>query len=267
MIKTLYIALLVSSSLMGCSTLGSYSYSDSSNPKGPDKYNDQIMVSDAIDEPLNSVCQITTTRKNYKTLWFGDTEYTGSAALIDSRYLITAAHNVYDYPLNYLTSVKVSCGVKSVSENTVQVKLEENELQENISIPRYEFKIFNQGRKYEYDYAFIDLGKKVSAESSFNLPDKRMLRAGSIISIAGYPGGLISNLRTLYMGAGNINDIDGNLAAYSINTATGNSGGPIWVKGEDGRYYIVAVHVKNSGGRIVNESLLADWKEWLKSRR
>lgn len=266
MYRIFFVSVCMASLIVGCSSLGSFSYNDYSQPKAPQSFEDQSVVSGSLNAPLDSVCHLTTTRKNYKTLWFGNTPYTGSAALINGRFLITAAHNVYDYPFSYLTSVSVSCAVKSVSNESVQIKLDREKILRNISIPRYEFKVINRSKKYEFDYAFIDLGKNITVDSGFHIPEQSAINVGDSVNISGYPGGLISDAHTLHKGTGVISDIDGNLASYSLNTATGNSGGPIWIYDGNNQYYLVAVHVKNYGGRVINESFLSDWKDWLAER-
>jgi V8-like Glu-specific endopeptidase len=73
---------------------------------------------------------------------------------------------------------------------------------------------------------------------------------GEAIRFAGYPGGPHDG-RQLFAARGRITAIGDGLATYDIETFKSNSGGPVW-RERDGRAELLAIHVKPSGGRIVD---------------
>jgi len=254
--------------LASCASLGPYSYQDHSKPDFPEgTLSDQIEILDLNSaSPLNNVCHLKTTRKSIGTLWLGEKTSHGSAALIENRYLITAAHNVFDYPLNKLTSMAVTCGKPQIINNDYSVFLDREKIKSHIYVPRYEFRIPNTKKQYEFDYAFVDLGENVSDHTMFKLGQLNELDDPQSVNIGGFPGSPIAVGDQLYSGLGRITDVDNNILSYSLRTAGGNSGGPIWVE-TNAKNIIIAIHVKNSGGRLVNEDLITDWKNWKRERQ
>ena len=261
-------------SVSACSSLRPYSYSDQSRlDPYVGKLHDQDGVKETnVNDPISSICHLSTTRRNISTLWLSHTRYHGSAALIDGRYLLTAAHNLFNYPFSSLTSLSVTCGEKDINNSEADITLTKYELERAIHIPRYESRLFNKSKKYEYDYAFVDLGKVISDQRSFTLDHTDYflsVEPGSLplkVAIGGYPGGKISDGNAMYIGRGNSTNADLNLVHYNVRTATGNSGGPVWYE-SNGKYYIAAVHVANSTGRLVNLTLISDWDSWIAKTR
>jgi|GEM_PF-2455022 len=258
--------------LSSCAVLGPYSYDVYSDPGMPKMdLKDQIKeTNEPVSAPLDSVCHLQTTRRNFRTLWLSGTNYHGSAALIDNRWLLTAAHNVFDYPASKLTALTVKCGEARIDDTDMSVTLNRAQIEDAISVPAYESYWINNPKKFEFDYAFIDLGRTLPTRSSFQLQSAdRFGASAGPVHIGGYPGGTITpDGKSLYKGTSKNSYIDRNMMEYDIYTATGNSGGPVWIETDTpGKTYeIVAVHVTNSGGRVVNDRMIADWNAWRATR-
>lgn len=257
---------LLAAFLNGCALLGSYPYPDESRPRTPDSPLGAQSVVEELSSPLGGVCHLTTTRRNIKKLWIGDIISNGSAALVQGRYLITAAHNVYDYPLGWLDNVDVSCNTKQASEATVNVSLNREQIKKQVSVPRYAWRMHGAEKKYEFDFAFVDLGKDLEHGAEFQVDDKVIPQIGEELFLGGYPGGTISDAHTLHVGKGKVVDINLNLMTYDVLTAKGNSGGPVWLK-RDNKYYLVGVHVSDCKARLLNESFFSAWNEFLSRNR
>lgn len=267
---------VASAALSSCASLalGPYSYSDLSEPasqKGTQKQKEltQAEITQAeISIPYESVCRLATVRHKLGGLLKSNSF--GSAALIEDRFLLTAAHNVFDYPFNKMMSVTVTCGDTDMLGAIVLAELDRDDIKDQVHVPRYEFRTPNTRKSYEHDYAFIDLGKKLSRRSNFSLGPLAMDTIPAEVFIAGYPGGNISGDASkdgehMYKGKSTQTSSNLNHVNYDIDTKTGNSGGPVWI-GDSAPYPIVAVHIQNMGGRLVNETLIDDWKDWRRTR-
>ncbi|HEX6373326.1 MAG TPA: serine protease [Longimicrobium sp.] len=251
--------------LSGCSILGPWPYRDDSDPRIGPESGRQLPVT-SISAPLANVCHLTTTRINIKGLWFWGIVSNGSAALIDGRYLITAAHNVADYAGgNRLTKMEVRCGATAADGVPADVVLTRSEIRERAAVPSYAWRLHSNDKKYEFDYAFVDLGRQLNIENQFVLDESILPDSGDAVFIAGYPGGTISNAHTLHQGRGRATERDHNLLSYEIGTATGNSGGPVWMI-HDEKPHLVAVHVSDRAGRVLNSTFYRDWAAWRSAR-
>lgn len=251
--------------LSGCSILGPWPYSDNSNPRlGPATGQQFPMASTS--GPLANVCHLTTTRRSIQTLWFTNITSTGSAALVDGRYLITAAHNVADYPAgNRLQSVEVRCNVAAAESAPADVVLNRTEIADRVTVPSYEWRAHSKDKKYEFDYAFVDLGRDLGIRGEFVLDPSVLPESGDAVHVGGYPGDGISDAYTLHQGTGRVTHRDHNLVTYEMRTATGNSGGPVWLM-RDERPHLVAVHVADRMGRVLNSTFYRDWQRWRAER-
>ena len=266
--KKICLTISLSLGLASCASLGKHSYDVRSETKSYAPSEDINQQSQEfgpnINAPLKSVCHLKTTRRGPRTLWLWESQNTGSAALIENRFLLTAAHNVFDYPANKLTSISVTCGETDTAASKALVTLDRQQIKTSVHVPRYEYRIRNEPKNYEFDYAFIDLGKDISQISEFSLgPINPNIQK---VFIGGYPGNRISTGDKLHSGNSTETFADQNRLSYDIYTATGNSGGPIWTQGTEGIYPIIAVHVTDSGGRLVNDTLISDWNAWRQTR-
>ncbi|HEU4559320.1 MAG TPA: serine protease [Longimicrobium sp.] len=221
--------------------------------------------------PLQNVCHLTTRRQQWKGLWIHawNPKFSGSAALIEGRYLITAAHNVADYPLaNRLMRLEVRCNAPIAANQKPDVVLHRHQLKAQVAVPRYAYRVRipPSTRKFQFDYAFVDLGTVLPIPNQFALSPEVHPDSGTVIFLAGYPGGDISNTDTLFRAEGAVMDQrPPNLFSYTIATATGNSGGPVWLVRDD-EIYLVGVHVADQVARRVDERFYNDWQAWRRKR-
>ncbi len=222
-------------------------------------YSEQTEVTSRVELEANSgVCRVEVPRRSYKTLWLSVVSNHGSGALVDGRYLVTAAHNVANYIGSRVSgNITVRCGYTSKDEylHTVTVP---NVRPSKVNVPSYRFS-FGSSR-YQHDYAFLDLGEYLDGVASFELEEDYTPIEDSKVHISGYPG-IAFDGRTLTTAEGKLTAEVGNTVAYGITTYTGNSGGPVWIATENGRA-LVAVHVATRLGRVVNQGFLNDWTAW-----
>ncbi len=243
---------------VNCSVIGPWPYNATSFPENPTVFNDQYPQT----QSESGVCHLKTERRNIKRLWIRPKVSYGSAVVVDGKYLVTAAHNLADYPLlNRLISVEVTCNVVLAAEASPTVTLNRNEIISHRRVPEYAWRIYKRNNKFENDYAFLFLGKEINVPTELNMDSSITLKKGDNVQISGYPGGDICDSNTLYTGEGVVADIDSNLVTYTIHTAKGNSGGPVWVTKND-KKYLQAIHVRTSGGRALNSNFYKEWNKW-----
>jgi V8-like Glu-specific endopeptidase len=182
---------------------------------------------------------------------------------------VTAAHNLADYPFNSLVRVDVTCGERMVRDDLARVSvIGRRSITNRRFVPRYTYSLTNKFKKFRNDYAFLDLGKTITESLSLNIPiQPKNLAEGTTVFLAGYPGEEIGDGNTLFIGSGAVQKIIPPLVSYGVYTATGNSGGPLWIQDNDQKNYLVGVHVYSSGVRYIDHTFLADWKNWIETRR
>jgi V8-like Glu-specific endopeptidase len=193
------------------------------------------VAADVVGDYAN-VCHIQTTRRG-----IGKDGGSGSAVLYRGRYLITAAHNVYSTFYNRVTRIEVHCGLRSVVSVPVHFPLTNGQW---MTARGYSW------RPYARDIGVIRLPDIVPTSHPVELV-RDAPADGTIVEIAGYPGDGIDNGDTLYAGSGaTVASSDPGLIQYAINTTTGNSGGPVWVRSGQ-TLELVGIHVvgyRNGGG-------------------
>lgn len=219
-----------------------------------------------------------------------------AGALIDGRYVLTAAHGLYDPPSGKgdLRRIQLAVGRSDVSglddETADCVVRRESEDMGRLPedqvwsvAPEYQARLSHHSvRKssrelVQYDYGFVDLGRDFGRGNSFQLGGAVILKVGDEIRLAGYPGeskrvkGATGQL--LFEGGGTVTSIQGSFFGYDLETSKGVSGGPIWVR-RGGRRVLVGIHlgsdlggIKGAVGRVIDEALLDDWRVWVARRK
>jgi len=234
-------------------------------------------------------------KRKFAVILGRDSSATG--ALIDGRYVLTAAHSLYDPPSQKgsLRSIQLAVGradVSKVNDETADslVRRERGDVgrlpQDQVwSVsPDYRARLTHRSVKkssvplVRCDYGFVDLGKNFGRGNSFQLSRTAgHLKVGDVISVAGYPGESKrikgATGARLFVGAGKVTTIQGSVFGYDLETSKGVSGGPVWME-RGGRRSLVGIHLgsdlggmKGAVGRVIDAALLNDWDAWVGLRK
>jgi V8-like Glu-specific endopeptidase len=201
--------------------------------------------------------------------------YYGSGALICHRYILTAAHNLYDKNTGYLPlSVKASPGLKDGAQYC----------NPPISTKYYIAPEYFKDPTAKNDIAIIDFGNEFQGHNplfqdnvpfSFGIkfvPEERLI--GKMLTITGFPGGAIINNRLCYLKCKTMMSSDGRavkvndgIILYDIDTTRGNSGSPVYFK-EKEEFFCCGVHSgegtdSTNIGSYLDKDKIALIKQWL----
>lgn len=194
--------------------------------------------------PLNSVCHLWTKRKVFLGIF--TKRYTGSAVLYKGQYLITAGHNVYQ-DKSKLHSIEVRCGAVNARSIPAQQLIEGAA---SLDAALYEGSGWRGAMPYAHDYGVIRLNTPIEVANPFTLA--KGVQAGEKVKFAGFPGGTKSDGWHMFQADAKLTGVANDLADYDLETFTSNSGGPVW-REVDGKFELVAIHVKQGSGRVVNK--------------
>ncbi len=220
----------------------------------------QQIVPDTLVPPFTGVCRFFVTRLRGGVF---KKEFTSSGFLIGNRHLLTAAHNFATFKKFGVKSkvINATCRLGAHEEERF-FEISDFYRPKEISIPkRY------RAKRFRYDYCLITLKQQLDFDSPFELIDLAAaeVEIGDEVLIAGYPNGS----KLMYWGRGKVLESSNHLLTYDIDTQTGNSGGPVWVKKSDGRYIFVGVHVmkgllgaQTGTARVVNSEMLESLRDW-----
>ncbi len=195
---------------------------------------------------------------------YGGSYYIGSGTLIGEKYVITAAHNLYDRKsCSIPLSIKFYPGM--MGRKTPYV----SEAERIIFHPRY--KDPRNGQVKDDDLGVIKLNKPLGKEIGyFGL---KVLSDGQLddmtINVTGYPGDYASGTLMCTMeGPAKLKTSE--RMYYDIDTAPGQSGSGIWISEKD-EYGVIGVHAYgddegkglNSGTRLnlTKARLVKQWME------
>ncbi|OJW49683.1 MAG: hypothetical protein BGO67_04060 [Alphaproteobacteria bacterium 41-28] len=200
---------------------------------------------------------------------YGGSYYIGSGTLIGEKYVITAAHNLYDRKsCSIPLSIKFYPGMKGRKTPYV------SEAEYIIFHSRYKNLTNNQVK--DDDLGIIKLKNPLGKETGYLglkvLSDTDL--DDIMINITGYPGDYASGT-LMYTMSGPVKLITSERIYYDIDTAPGQSGSGIWIS-EDGEYWIIGVHTYgdnegkelNSGTRLnlTKARLVKQWMDDLEKR-
>lgn len=171
---------------------------------------------------------------------------TGSAVLFESRYLLTAGHNLMQ-DWTKIRSIKIRCGVMEAKGASVQ-----REVQgwQTLTASKFDAWRFYPKR---HDFGVIRLPEPIQTESPIRLAQS-VPGKGNEICLFGYPGEDLGGY-TLHQGCAAVVGpafFDRGIE-YDIATYRSNSGGPVLRKAADGGWELVAIHIQPSSGRQVDD--------------
>lgn len=205
----------------------------------------QVKVGAPVDDAaLRSVCHLSIKRR--VALLFGRA-YTGSAVLYRGRYLLTAGHNVYQ-DNSRIRSVEVRCGASDARTEMFHEKIEPWQV---LDASGYD------GDPFFRDFGVIRLRQPITVDGgSFSLA-MMPIKVGDSVRFAGYPGGPHSGWEMFQARDGLIAATNDGIAYYDVATFKSNSGGSVW-RDVAGNAQLVAIHVTESGGRVVDDVYRAE---------
>ncbi|WP_437875625.1 trypsin-like serine peptidase [Sorangium sp. So ce513] len=184
-----------------------------------------------VTPPQDAACRLQVIRKK---AWLFRSSYFSSGAHIGSGIILTAGHNLYSSTFSVVDDVSVECGVTEHKDGAGRVS--QFKRSSIAVLPGYDWKDFPR------DIAIIRVPHPPAA--TFEVaPDDLQLKKGEEVHLSGFPGdGYTENGEFLFTARGKIVEVTPEFIVYAITTATGNSGGPVWME-KDGRFLVVGVHV------------------------
>lgn len=191
--------------------------------------------------PTN-ICYLLTTRSarviGIETTWHS------AGTLFEGQYLVTAAHNLYDSWKSKPIRLAVTCKEKSGNIKTSIIT--KNDIRNTRKISHYDY-------SFSQDYAFIKLKDALDVEEEISISQDFELSAITEVEAAGYPRG------ELQYGKGTvIKPVQSDSTfTYTIDTAKGMSGGPVWAGDK-----LIGIHGFPSGGRQIDSVLVKEYIEW-----
>lgn len=210
-------------------------------------------------EPLESVCRLYVARtKNFR-----GTSNVSTAFLIENNCLVTAGHNVHSQVvLGFGSRVRYGTITAGHTADGNAWEAGARFTQQDISVAKdYRF----WPKRYDRDYAVIRLGTPAPRRSSFRLlrPDDDPLTMCESVFIAGHPG-KPWDTNQMHTAQGYLTDLPGAgeaFVSYSIDTHTGNSGGPVWVE-RKGERIVIGVHIFEGTARYIDQEVRDDIERW-----
>jgi len=209
--------------------------------------NEYTKVADLGTPPWDSIAKV------YMKKW--GSSY-GSGALVSNRHVLTAAHNVYH-----------TRWAKRFRYGSVTLNLGHQELEWRSTRFRKNSVRWLRGyspNNFSRDLALITLPKQASSPKySFRMPlageVSRLFKQNLPLHVGGYPGmdddlNIHHGGNTLKTSSTTDYHLDGSLIRYDVNTARGNSGGPVWFT-KEGEYILAGIHVAEESQGLDNNPL------------
>jgi len=201
----------------------------------------------------------------YMVMQRGAKENYGTGFLIHPRVLLTAGHNLANFPSGVVTSVEVFFG--SVDADNYLISA-------TIPLTKGENKFFRKNYwltwKIRNDYAIVilpdsSLYKAIKGHYSATPVDAAVLTQ-SALHITGSPKG--KALHEMWTDSTTQIEYNGNYIRYDMFTVYRNSGSPIWQRTESG-YRAVGVHSRGYGtcgaATTLNEAVITQIRQWCRS--
>jgi V8-like Glu-specific endopeptidase len=220
----------------------------------------QIPIENITSKPFPSIARITTIRKKGFRLLSKQSVFQSTGALVNNRYLFTSAHNIFSTKFSWIESAELRFGYQNgISLWDAPKKYSASSFK---IAKHYNWNIFSK------DYAVIDLGIDApNQQTSFRLPKVNELiqlaQESTKLYFAGYPGAEGHNGQILKGATTESFSLDQKFLNYDIDTATGNSGGPVWFE-KDGEYILAGIHGSEGKATALVSEVLTEVNSWIK---
>jgi V8-like Glu-specific endopeptidase len=237
--------------ISACAPVGTPRYSETlyATPRNG-QANNQVPITGDSNPIYANVCHLRIFRS-----WLGVISRrpkTGSAVLYRGEYLLTAAHNLYNPWYNPVERVEVRCGVTNADGPAPDQVVRGLR---GATARGYRWGLFNADQ-FQFDFAVLHLNGPIATSAPISLASATA-PVGSPAELVGYPGGDIANGFLLHRARGTVVGRERNVIRYDIESATGNSGGPVWIVA-GGSPRLIGIHVTNSGARAVNADFVQE---------
>jgi glutamyl endopeptidase len=217
---------------------------------------DRVRISETLHFPWRAICALRVYSKA------GD-EYVGTGWLVGPRTVITAGHCLYlDVMGGWAERVEVTPARNGRDRPFSSVVAREFKSVRGWTV---------EGKR-EHDYGAIllpaDQALPEVGQFGYSVYDAASLR-GAYLNLAGYPADKDDG--TLWWAARSAREVDGTTIWYDIDTASGQSGAPVWrLDPATGRRLAVGIHTDgartgNSATRITRE-VFANIEQWAAER-
>jgi V8-like Glu-specific endopeptidase len=202
--------------------------------------NIQVHPDNVHKSPFNAIVRFKTYRR------FSRKPYISTGFFIGPNHILTAGHNFYS------KWRKVVSSYASIAEHRGGriAKIENFHHSKSAFVSP----AFNSRRtwnsKNRDDYCLIKLEQEIANQSLFSLPkvNAPKILKGTQVWVAGYPSikqHPSFNGKDMHWGTGEFlgYDDDGATFKYDVDTAGGNSGGPVFIEGGAGEFVAIGIHV------------------------
>lgn len=166
--------------------------------------------------------------------------YVGSGTLIKGRYVLTAAHNLYDRDTQTLVKQVSFCPGKNGKKEPWG-----SATATSILVHPSWISLKDEEKAKDFDIGLIKLSKSFGKEAGYSgrkvLTKKQLKKAK--INVTGYPG---EHNSVMYTMEGSVSTILRNQLSYKIDTTPGQSGSGVWVNNGN-QPFCIAIHTNGSG--------------------
>jgi glutamyl endopeptidase len=213
--------------------------------------------------PWNCTCFLETNGSGGKT-------GRASGALIGPRAVLTAGHVFHEFPpddpdkIGDVSEVNVIPGGYGSGMSRIHLR------KESIKFDTGDNWKNTQNRKY--DYACVILPQSESRSQYFGIekiePSDFEKLNDNGVTLAGFPNDpdLPGGSGKLWYQVGPIDAIDSYYITHTFDTNTSNSGGPLFILGNNGTYDIVGIHLGGGVGknkaRLFSTDMIPDIQKW-----